>query len=190
MRMWIGCLAAYNCGRLHGEWAEVSTGSDENADAIARVLKASPIAGAEEYLIADYEAPDALARLLGEYPTSEALADAARLLETVEARWPDPDDIDATLSIMLDGMRQRDLADLADGAEDWLADRFAGEGDTLAAWCADLLDETGFFAGIEGAARETVERYFDFESYARDFVLGGDISTARTGGRVLVFWNR
>jgi antirestriction protein len=188
MRMWIGCLASYNNGRLIGEWSDVSTDSDENAAEIARVLKASPVPGAEEAFIADYEAPRALADLLGEYPGAEALAQAATIEEAVDERYQDSDDLDAVLGVMLDGRRSCDLADL--DVEDWLSECIAGEGDNLADWAMNFLDETDFFGEIPKPFRETVERYFDFESYARDMESAGDVTTARANGRVLVFWNR
>lgn len=207
MRAWIGCLASYNNGRLHGEWFDVSTDADENAANIAAVLRSSPYpnvtrknrvtgetyATAEEAFIADYEAPEELANLLGEYPGGEALADAARLEAAITERFTDTDEAAAVLSQMLDG--QRDLGDLADNAEDWISERIAGEGATLADWCAEYLEETDFFGSAfsrhaSGDTRATIERYFDFESYARDLQLGGDISTERVGGKVLVFWNR
>lgn len=201
MRMWIGCLASYNNGRLHGEWADVSDDADENAAAIAKVLRSSPYpnvtrkdadtgkeyATAEEAYIADYDdTPGALARLLGEYPTADALAHAARLADLLADQWPDTEEAAAALSVMLDGKGTSDLEDLADDFQDWVSDHFAGEGDTLADWCEGFLDETGFFEGV----RDEVAQYFDFESYARDMVLGGDISAERVGGKVLVFWNR
>jgi len=188
MRMWIGCLASYNNGRLIGEWCDVSTNADENAAEIARVLKASPVPGAEEAFIADYEAPKALADLLGEYPGAEALAQAATIEEAIVERYPDSDDQDAVLAVMLDGRRSSDLADL--NVKDWLTDCAAGEGDNLADWVADFLDETGFFAGVPKESREVIERYFDFGSYAQDMELNGDVTTTHVNGRVLVFWNR
>jgi antirestriction protein len=182
--MWIGCLASYNNGRLVGEWCDVSTDSDENAAEIARVLKDSPVAGAEEAFIADYEGPKALVRLLGEYPGAEALAQAATIEEAIAERYPDSADADAVLDVMLDGLRISELADLE--VEDWLSDRVAGEGDTLADWVASFLDDIGFFRDKP----KEMEQYFDFEAYGRDLLLGGDVSTANVNGRVLVFWNR
>jgi len=191
MKMWPGCLAAYNSGRLHGAWCDVSTDADENAATIAKVLASSPIKGAEEFYIADYDGPRSLADALGEYPSADALANAATLLEAIEGRWSDAGDIDAVLDVMLDGRRACDLADLAEGADEWISDRYAGEGETLQAWVAEFLDETGFFGALpKGDTRDVLERYFDFESYGRDMQLGGDIYTVRANGRLLVFWNR
>ncbi len=189
MKMWVGCLAAYNSGRLFGEWHDVSTDAEENSATIADVLTRSPIKGAEEWALMDSEGPRALVDLLGENPGYDTLADAARIEGEIDALGR-PDDVDAILGVMLDGVRASDLADL--DAEEWFSDHFAGEGDTLADWCSEFLDDTGFFGDLpKGDGRSaTIERYFDFESYARDLQLGGDVSTVRSNGRLLVFWSR
>jgi antirestriction protein len=189
MKMWIGCLASYNNGVLFGEWVDVSTDAEENADQIARVLAASPVKGAEEYMISDYEAPGAIADAFGEYPTAQKLADGARLVDALESHWPDYADLDAVLGVMLDG-RMGDIAGLADEADEWISDRYAGEGETLIDWCEEFLDNTGFFGELSGSNRDQIVQYFNYEAYARDLELGGDVSSVRVNGRVLVFWNR
>lgn len=199
MRAWIGCMASYNNGRLHGEWFDVSTDPDENAANIAKVLRSSPYpnvtktdpdtgetyATAEEYYVADYEAPRALTQALGEYPGAEQLAEAAEIEEAVSAKFDDEDEAAAVIDVMLDG---RKLADVDDAAE-WISDHYAGKGDNLADWCQEFLEETGFFEELKGERAATVIQYFDYESYARDMRLGGEISETRVSGSVLVFWN-
>jgi antirestriction protein len=44
----MGCLAAYNGGRLHGEWIDLSEGVDAFDEACARILRTSPVPMAEE----------------------------------------------------------------------------------------------------------------------------------------------
>jgi antirestriction protein len=209
MRAWIGCLASYNNGRLHGEWFDVSTDADENAANVEKVLCNSPFpnvtrvdpetgaayATAEEAYIGDYDGPAEMARQLGEYAGAQALADAAQLEEAISERFSDADEIAAVLSQMLDGTSSVDLGDLADNAEEWISDHYAGEGNTLADWCAEFLEETDFFGSAfsndkTSDRRAAIQRYFDFESYARDMQLGGEISTERVNSKVLVFWNR
>lgn len=185
MRAWIGCLASYNAGRLIGEWFDVSTDADENAATIARILKASPEPDAEEYYVADYDdAPSALTRLLGEYPSAEGLALAAAFLESAEGLDIDADTL---VSVYIDTASPQRVADL-DGVclSDWSCDHYAGAGDTLTDWCAGYLEETGTLDAIPEALRN----YFDTESYARDMRLGGDVFTVENpAGGVLVFWN-
>lgn len=54
-RIYVACLAAYNRGCLYGAWIPVE--DDEAAVwlQINAMLAASPIAGAEEWVIHDYE---------------------------------------------------------------------------------------------------------------------------------------
>ncbi len=54
-RIYVACLAAYNNGYLHGVWI----GADQETDAIraeiTAMLARSPVEGAEEFAIHDYE---------------------------------------------------------------------------------------------------------------------------------------
>ena len=54
-RIYVACLAAYNSGYLHGAWIDATEGVSEMQDQVNSMLAASPIAGAEEYTIHDYE---------------------------------------------------------------------------------------------------------------------------------------
>ena len=197
-RVWIGCLSAYKSGILHGECFDVSDDADENAAHIAKVLRASPCpnvvltdketgekyASAEEAFCADYEGPHALTDLLGEFPSAQKLADAARLFDAL-SEWDDGEGA-AILDEMIDRTGTRDPGKLADEFEDWVSEHFAGKGDTLAAWCEEYLEETDTLSAIP----ENLRNYFDFEAFARDMKMGGDVSSVRVGGSVLVFWNR
>lgn len=54
-RIYIACLAAYNNGILHGAWIDPTLELDNLRDTVNAMLKASPIEGAEEFAIHDYE---------------------------------------------------------------------------------------------------------------------------------------
>ena len=54
-RIYVACLAAYNSGILHGEWIDIEDDIDETWAQINAMLKASPIAKAEEWAIHDFE---------------------------------------------------------------------------------------------------------------------------------------
>ena len=54
-RIYVACLAAYNSGILHGEWIDIEDDIDETWAHINAMLKASPVADAEEWAIHDYE---------------------------------------------------------------------------------------------------------------------------------------
>lgn len=55
IRIYAACLAAYNGGQLHGAWIDADQDAEAVMEAIQTMLAASPVAGAEEYAIHDYE---------------------------------------------------------------------------------------------------------------------------------------
>lgn len=81
-RIYVACLAAYNNGILHGEWIDADQSAEELQEAVSAMLSRSPIAGAEEFAIHDYEGIPGL----GEYtPLAEVAEMAAFLSEHGEA---------------------------------------------------------------------------------------------------------
>lgn len=55
IKIYVACLAAYNNGILHGRWIDATQGEDHIWDGIKAMLDESPIPGAEEHAIHDYE---------------------------------------------------------------------------------------------------------------------------------------
>lgn len=55
-RIYVACLSSYNAGRLYGRWIELAgmDGDDIRAE-IDAMLKDSPMPGAEEYAVHDFE---------------------------------------------------------------------------------------------------------------------------------------
>ena len=74
----------------------------------------------------------------------------------------------------------------ADDALERFQDDYQGTFDNLEDWATELLDSTGELECIP----ERLRYYFDYEAYARDCELGGDIYTLRTNEGLAVFWNR
>lgn len=64
-------------------------------------------------------------------------------------------------------------------------DRYAGTHASLEAWAENFAEETGMLAEVPEALR----RYFDFEAWARDCALNGEIWTIDTSEGVAVFWH-
>jgi antirestriction protein len=56
-----------------------------------------------------------------------------------------------------------------------IEEMFQGEYTNRAEWAAEYLDNCDFFSGVEKRSREVVKMYFDFDSYARDCELNGDV---------------
>lgn len=67
-----------------------------------------------------------------------------------------------------------------------IADAYLGEYDNVQAYAESYVDESGMLSGIDA----TVARYFDYEAFARDLVLGGEVwTTDRKNGAVHIFRN-
>ena len=67
-----------------------------------------------------------------------------------------------------------------------IADAYLGEYDNVQAYAESYVEESGMLSGIDA----TVARYFDYEAFARDLVLGGDVwTTDRKSGAVHIFRN-
>ena len=169
MRVYVACLAAYNNGHLHGEWIDVDD-ADTMREKVAAMLAKSPIPNAEEWAVHDY---DGIPSAFGEYPDFAELAAYKDLVEE-----HDEDLVKAAHDV---SDYHASVADIAET----IRDRYAGQGDTLADWCEQFADDTGMLDEMP----EKLRPYFDFEAYARDLQMGGDVSTSRQGGTVYVFWN-
>jgi antirestriction protein len=204
-RIYVADLAAYNAGILRGKWID----ADQSAEDIDREIKAmllrspesnvtrctkcfetqgyqgewgpqdcdndtphDPAPSAEEYAIHDYEGFGDIA--LGEFGSIERVSMLAGLLSDHES---------AVVSAALDHCGgDADAKEI----EDWISDCYAGTARTLEDWAAEYLDDSGQLSELP----EWAKNYFDFEAFARDLELGGDVFTVAGGQGVIVFWNR
>ena len=157
-RIYVACLAAYNNGRLHGEWIDADQSADELHEAIQRMLAASPEPGAEEWAIHDFEGFAPLR--LGEYESLESVAAiAAGIAEHSEA-------FTAWLSYDSD----RDPVDTSA-----FEDAYRGEWESLRAYAESFAADIGLYDAAEksGSAYVVVDidmltRDLDIELYAVD----------------------
>lgn len=168
MKIYVACLASYNAGRLHGAWIDVDTDKDVMAAKVAAMLKASPTPNAEEFAIHDYdEFPD-----MGEYPSLDAIAATAELVELAEEN----------------GIDASDFARIADNwhgnADDIRSalDRFIGVRDSFEEYAEDLADEC-----LLDGVPESVAMYFDYKAYARD--LSFDYTVIDLSRGVAIFYH-
>src|SRR4051812_38892101 len=79
IRIYVADLAAYNSGILHGVWIDATLDVEDIQEQIDAMLKASPVADAEEYAIHDHEGFDGYS--LGEYEGIQAAHDVAAFIE-------------------------------------------------------------------------------------------------------------
>lgn len=171
--VWIGCLAAYNDGMLHGEWIDAAVDDEQLAASAQRVLDTSPIPGAEEYAIFDTDEFGAFN--VGEYERLETVARVARGIKEhgeAFAVWAQLHDADPE---MLDGFE----------------DAFLGEYDDRESWARETLDDLNLDGFLRmGAIPEAFRPYLhvDYEGWARDVELGGEVHIeSAPGGGIYVF---
>jgi antirestriction protein len=166
-RIYVACLAAYNNGRLHGEWIDADQDAEDIWSEVQRMLAASPEPGAEEWAIHDHEGFGELR--LSEWESIERVASiAAGIAEHGEA-------FTAWLSYDAD----RDPADL-----DAFADAYMGEWDSIRAYAEDYADSTGLDALADQAGSPYV--VVDIDALARDMEI--ELYAAPSGnGSVYVF---
>jgi antirestriction protein len=155
-RVYVACLAAYNNGRLHGEWIDADQSADELHAAVQRMLAASPEPGAEEWAIHDYEGFGELR--LSEWESFErvsAIAEGIAEHGDAFSAWLSYDD-------------SRDLSDVSA-----FEDAYRGEWDSLRAYAEDYAEETGMYDAAEKSGSsyvvvdiEMLERDLDIELYA------------------------
>ena len=181
-KVWISDLASYNAGYNRGRWLYLPDYSDADAlmNAVSSLLaewdrdKPEDVTGPiEEYHISDWEGlPDGMMR---RYSGMEDFRKAYGFLDLLE-ECRNPDAVKAAYEW-----------DLFDGYEpDEYLDRFdecyAGTFDEKADWAADFLEGTGQVPDGH------MQHYVDYEAYARDAEIGGDIDFFREGGQYHVFW--
>jgi antirestriction protein len=132
-QVWIGCLAAYNEGCLHGKWVD-ATDADEMEAAKDEIIKTSPALLPEEWFIADYDNfPGAIVRELGEYASFQTVANVANALEDhgpAFAAWLSAQDS----SLDLD----------ADDLGKQFAEHYRGEWDSEQAFAMETVCELGW----------------------------------------------
>lgn len=150
MKIYVACLAAYNNGQLHGAWLnlDLDTTSDDITAHIDGVIKSSPVAGAEEYAVHDY---DGIPSSFGENPDFDAIiAYVAAVFEygqdVVEAA-ADCFGIDYAISALEDG-------------------QYNGEFQSETTFAEHIVDECGM---LKDAGE--LSRYFDFEAFGRDLFI-------------------
>jgi antirestriction protein len=166
-RIYVACLAAYNNGRLHGEWIDADQSADELHEAVARMLAASPQPGAEEWAIHDYEGFGSLR--LGEYESLERVATiAAGIAEHGDA-----------FSAWLSYDESQDATDMQS-----FEDAYRGEWDSLRAYAEDYAESTGMYDAAENSGSQYV--LVDIDMLTRDLDI--ELYSVRSDhGAVYVF---
>lgn len=158
MRVYVGTYAKYNSGNLFGAWLALDDYSDKEAffEAAHRLHKGETD---PELMFQDWEGIPA--SMVSECSVS------ASLWEIMDET--NQEAVVAYLSIFGEW-----------DAEDF-QERYRGEWSSWADMAEELLEETGQLEAIP----ESLRNYFDFEAYARDIRLNGDM----TEDNGHYFWN-
>jgi antirestriction protein len=158
-RIYVACLAAYNNGRLHGEWIDADQSADELHEDVRQMLAASPEPGAEEWAIHDYEGFGELR--LSEWESFERVSViAAGIAEHGEAfaSWLSYDE-------------SQDATDMQA-----FEDAYRGEWDSLRAYAENFADEIGLYDAAEKSGSSYV--VVDIDMLERD--LGIELYSVRS----------
>lgn len=164
-RIYVGTYAKYNNGSIAGAWLDLEDYSDRDAfyEACKKLHANEPD---PELMFQDFEGfPRSF------YSESNVPAELWDWLELDES---DRD----MLAAYQHGVE-------SDGTIEQAREAFAGTADSESDWAATWLEETG---GLDGVPKH-LENYIDFEAYARDARLGGDVSFVRYEGTLYVFHN-
>lgn len=168
-RAWVGCLGCYNSGDLVGKWLE----ADECADLVGAGLARSgaydsgspaefcPRCGSDEFWVFDHEGlPSGV--LSGECSPWQ-FAEIATAWESVD----DPEMVAAYVFDRGETVTAENLPELIEQAEE----RNTGYA-TVTEYAEAYLEDSGLL----GQVPEALRYYIDTDAFARDLVLGGDVS--------------
>ena len=168
-RIYVASLSDYNAGRLHGRWIDATQGVDGIWEDVQAMLAESKEPNAEEWAIHDFSG-------FGAWKPSESVSfeDVSRVADLIEEHGQ-------IISHLIDGHCE------IDNAEDYLQDNYQGEFKNLEDWAYQHIEDTGMLQDVP----ETIKNYFNYESFAEDCRLNGDIFTIETGYQeVHIFWNQ
>ena len=174
--IYVSILADYNAGRSHGAWIPCDQGEDAALDAIRSLMATSPTLRQEgrkagEWAIHDHEGFEGV-----HISEHEQIDELCALAEAIEEHGPA---FAAYWDYAASGVSVADCLEQFQEA-------YQGLYPSLEAWAEEWAEESGLMDEIPQALRY----YFDFERYARDCEINGDIFSVRVDGELAVFWNR
>ncbi|MBU3004279.1 antirestriction protein ArdA [Paraglaciecola arctica] len=162
-KIYVADLAAYNSGTLHGIWIDNLLDLTEVEEQIATMLSKSPIKRAEEYAIHDYAGFGNTD--IGEFFSIEQVHNIALFL------FENDEYGHLILSYCNEDIEE---------AKRMLTDCFQGQYDSVEDYAQEMLADSLQLP-------DNLTYYFDWERYARDLEMGGDIQTIEYENAVLIF---
>jgi len=166
IRIYVADLAAYNAGKLHGVWIDVTKDMEDIWNEVKAMLSKSPEPLAEEYAIHDYEGFEGYG--LSEY---EGLDKAHKIACFIEEHGK----IAGELLNYFGG----DLEEAKEMIEENYCGLYDSIEDFARSMTEDVIEEVPF--GLRG--------YIDYERMGKDMELSGDITTFELRlDEVHIFW--
>ena len=164
-RIYVGTYAKYNAGSIKGAWLDLDDYADR--DAFMEAAKA---------LHADESDPELMFQDFEGFP--RAYYGESHIKPELWA-WLELDESDCEIVEAYHAGVEED-ADI-----DRAREAYMGTAENESDWAYEYLNDTGLLGDIPEWARN----YFDFEAYARDARLGGDVVFVRHNGELFVFSN-
>jgi antirestriction protein len=162
-RIYVGTYHKYNCGSIKGAWIDLE-GLDKDSF-LEKCLELHKDEADPELMFQDYEGfPE---KFYGESYIKDELWDWLELYE----------DDRELLEVASEAVDSEDIEDARD--------KFMGKYDSEKDWAEQFLEDTGALNEIP----ERLRYYFDFEAYARDARMGGDVCFHEHKGETWVFSN-
>ena len=159
-KFYAACLDSYNNGILHGAWIDAESDVDSMQEAVAEMLAKSPMKGAEEWQIHDWDDDSGALSPLGETSDLDTIAQRVEALEEIESDYDE-----SVIPTLLSWIAERQ-----DNPDFWasdLSDAFLGTYRDAEDYAAEMTDESNIPEHILG--------YVDFKAMARDWSLSGEV---------------
>lgn len=163
--VYVGTYGKYNSGSIAGAWLYLEAYADKE-DFLAACSELHKDEHDPEFMFQDFQCfPRSY---YGESSIKDELWD-----------WLALDEDDRELLAVYQE-HVRDEADIDEARE-----AFQGKADTKADWAEQFIEDCGMLQDVP----DSLARYFDYEAYARDCEMGGDITFVRHDGELWVFNN-
>lgn len=164
-KIYVACLASYNNGILHGTWIDLIQDIEDVHSELRQMLKSSPITGAEEWAVHDYEEFEGHG--LSEYTSIETAYEIAWFVYEH--------------GCIAGKLLQHFSGDLSEAQN--AMDNHAGEYRSLADFAEEITEQTTTIP-------KNLMYYIDYESMGRDMEMNGDVFTIETSfEEIHIFWN-
>jgi antirestriction protein len=162
-RLYVGTYAKYNSGSIKGAWLDLEDFADRE-DFLEACKKLHADEADPEFMFQDFEG----------FPRS------------LYSESSVSDDLFAWIALDSDDRELLEVYrdNIGDGDIEVAREKFAGKYDSAIEWAEQFIDDTGALNDCP----ETLKQYFDYEAYARDARLSGDMSFIEHDGSVWVFY--